>query len=123
MSTSMFPTTRGRGRSRVTSSSGVGLTEPLQRVVEAVQKEGTGRRVAIKYLGPDLVRTPDFLSRFRNQVLKLIELDVPSVVRVYDYAAQPGHGAAVVMELVNGVSLSDMIERQGPLDPEAALAR
>jgi eukaryotic-like serine/threonine-protein kinase len=93
----------------------------FERVVEAVQ-EGTGRRVAIKYLGPDLVRTPDFLSRFRNQVLKLIELDVPSVVRVYDYAAQPGHGAAVVMELVNGVSLSDMIERQGPLDPEAALA-
>jgi eukaryotic-like serine/threonine-protein kinase len=92
----------------------------FERVVEAVQ-EGTGRRVAIKYLGPDLVRTPDFLSRFRNQVLKLIELDVPSVVRVYDYAAQPGHGAAVVMELVNGVSLSDMIERQGPLDPEAAL--
>jgi hypothetical protein len=92
----------------------------FERVVEAVQ-EGTGRRVAIKYLGPDLVRTPDFLSRFRNQVLKLIELDVPSVVRVYDYAAQPGHGAAVVMELVNGVSLSDMIERQGPLEPEAAL--
>ena len=27
----------------------------------------------------------------------------------------------MVMELVNGVSLSDMIERQGPLDPEAAL--
>ena len=54
-------------------------------------------------------------------MLKLKELDAPSVVRVYDYAAQPGHGAAVVMELVNGVSLSTMIERQGPLDPEAAL--
>ena len=90
------------------------------RVVEAVQ-EGTALRVAIRYLSPDLVGHLDFLPRFRTQMLKLKELDVPSVVRVYDYAAQPGHGAAVVMELVNGISLSTMIERQGPLDPEAAL--
>src|ERR1700677_3529306 len=90
------------------------------RVVEAIQ-ERTRHRVAIKYLSPDLVRDPDFLSRFRTQVLKLKELDVPSVVRVYDYAGQPGQGAAVVMELVNGVSLRAMIERQGPLHAEAAL--
>ena len=90
------------------------------RVVEAVE-ERTGRRVAIKYLSPDLVRDPDFLPRFRTQVLKLKELDVPPVVRVYDYAEQPGQRAAVVMELVNGVSLRAMIERQGPLHAEAAL--
>jgi serine/threonine protein kinase len=91
------------------------------RVVEAVE-ERTGRRVAIKYLGPDLVQDADFLTRFRAQVLKLKELDVPHVVRVYDYAEQPGLGAAVVMELVNGVSLRAMIERQGPLHAEAALS-
>jgi eukaryotic-like serine/threonine-protein kinase len=90
------------------------------RVVEAVQ-ERTGRRVAIKYLSPDLVRDPDFLPRFRTQVMKLKELDVPPVVRVYDYAEQPGQSAAVVMELVNGVSLRAMIERQGPLHAEPAL--
>ena len=90
------------------------------RVVEAVQ-EATALHVAIRYLSPDLVGHLDFLPRFRTQMLKLKELDVPSVVRVYDYAAQPGHGAAVVVELVNGISLSTMIERQGPLDPEAAL--
>jgi eukaryotic-like serine/threonine-protein kinase len=90
------------------------------RVVEAVH-ERTGHRVAIKYLSPDLVRDPDFLARFRAQVLKLKELDVPAVVRVYDYAEQPGRSAAVVMELVNGVSLRAMIERQRPLDPKAAL--
>jgi eukaryotic-like serine/threonine-protein kinase len=90
------------------------------RVVEAVQ-ERSRRRVAIKYLSRDLLRDPDFLPRFRTQVLKLKELDVPPVVRVYDYAEQPGQGAAVVMELVNGVSLRAMIERQGPLHAEAAL--
>ena len=91
------------------------------RVVEAVQ-ERTTLRVAIRYLSPDLVADPDFLPRFRTQMLKLKELDVPSVVRVYDYAEQPGQGAAVVMELVDGVSLRALIEGQGPLEPVAALA-
>ena len=91
------------------------------RVVEAVQ-ERTTLQVAIRYLSPDLVADPDFLPRFRTQMLKLKELDVPSVVRVYDYAEQPGQGAAVVMELVDGVSLRSVIEGQGPLEPVAALA-
>src|SRR3984957_2081189 len=91
------------------------------RVVEAVQ-ERTALQVAIRYLSPDLVADPDFLPRFRTQMLRLKELDVPSVVRVYDYAEQPGQGAAVVMELVDGVSLRAMIEGQGPLEPVAALA-
>jgi serine/threonine protein kinase len=58
------------------------------RVVEAVQ-ERTALQVAIRYLSPDLVQDPDFLPRFRTQMLKLKELDVPSVVRVYDYAEEP----------------------------------
>jgi eukaryotic-like serine/threonine-protein kinase len=91
------------------------------RVVEAVQ-EGTGRRVAIKYLSSDLARDPDFVARFRPQVLRLRDLDIPQLVRVYDFAGQPGQHAAVVMELVSGASLGAMIEHQGPLRPEAALA-
>src|ERR1700684_2560311 len=57
------------------------------RVVEAVE-ERTTLQVAIKYLSQDLVQDPDFLPRFRAQMLKLKELDVPSVVRVYDYVEQ-----------------------------------
>src|SRR5580692_10059989 len=58
------------------------------RVAEAVQ-ERTTLQVAIRYLSPDLLEDPGFLRRFRTQMLKLKELDVPSVVRVYDYAEQP----------------------------------
>jgi len=58
------------------------------RVVEAVQEQTT-RQVAIRYLSPDLVADPDFLTRFRTQMLKLKRLDDPSVVRVYDYAEDP----------------------------------
>src|SRR6202046_3876726 len=59
------------------------------RVVEAVE-ERTTLQVAIEYLSPDLVEDPNFLTRFRTQMLKLKELDVPSVVRVYDYVEQAG---------------------------------
>jgi len=91
------------------------------RLAAAVE-EATGRRVAIRYLSPELVADPDFLSRFRTQVRRLEEVDVPQVVRVYDFAEQPGKSAAVVTELVSGASLRAMIEHQGPLRPEAALA-
>ncbi len=42
-------------------------------------------------------------------------------MQVYDYVEEPGQGAAIVMELVDGVSLHEMIARRGPTGPEAAL--
>jgi serine/threonine-protein kinase len=43
------------------------------------------------------------------------------MVRVFDYVEQPGEGAAIVMELVDGVSLREMLARRGPLGAAAAL--
>jgi eukaryotic-like serine/threonine-protein kinase len=90
------------------------------RVVAAVS-EATGQRVAIKYLSPALVRNPSFMWGFRTEAQTLRALDVPQVVQLYDYVEEPGHGAAIVMELVNGVTLHEMISRQGPTSPESAL--
>jgi hypothetical protein len=91
------------------------------RVVAAVH-EATGRRVAIKYLSPALVGNPAFMWQFRAEAEVQRSLDVPQVVHVFDYVEAPGRGAAIVMELVNGVSLHEMIEQRGPTGPEAALA-
>jgi serine/threonine protein kinase len=91
------------------------------KVVQAVN-DSTGQRVAIKYLSPALVRDPAFMWGFRTEAQMLRSLGVPQVVQVYDYVEQPGQGAAIVMELVDGVSLHEMIERRGPTGPEAALA-
>ena len=90
------------------------------RVVEAVS-EATGQRVAIKYLSPALVNDPSFMWGFRAEAQTLHALDVPQVVQLYDYVEDPGHGAAIVMELVDGVSLHEMITRLGPTTPESAL--
>jgi eukaryotic-like serine/threonine-protein kinase len=90
------------------------------RVVAAVS-EMTGQRVAIKYLSPALVRDPSFMWNFRTEAQTLRALDVPQVVKLYDYVEAPGQGAAIVMEMVDGVSLHAMISQQGPTTPESAL--
>ena len=91
------------------------------RVVAAVS-DATGQRVAIKYLSTSLVRDPAFMWGFRSEAQTLRSLDVPQVVQLYDYVEAPGQGAAIVMELVDGVSLHEMISHNGPTTPEAALA-
>jgi tRNA A-37 threonylcarbamoyl transferase component Bud32 len=90
------------------------------RVVAAIH-QASGQRVAIKYLAPKLFRDPDFLVGFRAEADLLRSLDVPYIVRLFDYIEAPGQGAAIVMELVDGVSLHEMISRRGATSPESAL--
>jgi serine/threonine-protein kinase len=90
------------------------------RVVAAVN-DATGQRVAIKYLNEKLVRDTEFLAGLRAEAERLMSLHAPHMVRVLDYVEQPGEGAAIVMELVDGVSLRAMLARGGPLGAAAAL--
>jgi eukaryotic-like serine/threonine-protein kinase len=104
------------------------------RVVAGVHL-ASGTRVAIKYLLPRLLGDPGFISAFRAEADLLRSLDVPHVVRLFEYVEAPDragvdrgsspgglHGAAIVMELVDGVSLFEMITQQGPTTAESALA-
>jgi serine/threonine-protein kinase len=90
------------------------------RVVAAVN-DADGQRVAIKYLRENLVRDTGFLGELRSAAERLVSLNAPHMVRVFDYVEQPGEGAAIVMELVDGVSLHQMLARRGPLSAVAAL--
>jgi eukaryotic-like serine/threonine-protein kinase len=90
------------------------------RVIEAVHV-ATGRVVAIKYLNADLVADTAFLAGFRSEAALLTRLDVAHVVRLLEYVEEPGQGAAIVMELVDGASLHHLITEHGPTSPESAL--
>jgi hypothetical protein len=90
------------------------------RVVAAVS-DATGQRVAIKYLHENLVRDTEALAELRFEAEQLMSLNAPHMVRVFDFVEQPGEGAAIVMELVDGVSLRQMLARRGPLGVAAAL--
>ncbi|MFI7413967.1 serine/threonine-protein kinase [Streptomyces sp. NPDC049627] len=89
------------------------------RVVLAVHEE-TGVPVAVKYLSETLRDRPGFVHDFRAEARLLGGLESPYVAVFYEYVESPD-GAAIVMELVDGVSLRALLARQGPLEPEAAL--
>jgi serine/threonine protein kinase len=82
--------------------------------------DATGTAVAVKYLRAELLDDPDFVSMFRAEAVTLSSLDNPYVVRLYEYVEAPA-GAAIVMELVNGVSLQQILADRGKTTPEAAL--
>ncbi|MBD0839480.1 serine/threonine-protein kinase [Streptomyces sp. TRM68416] len=90
------------------------------RVVLAVHEE-SGVAVAVKYLSESLLTRPGFVHDFRAEARLLGGLESPYVTGLYEYVESP-HGAAIVMELVDGVSLRTLLARHGPLVPEAALA-
>ncbi len=91
------------------------------RVVVAVHRD-SGRRVAIRYLTPRLLASDGLRVRFGYDAAILEFLDVPQVVRLLAYVEEPGAGAAIVMELVDGASLREMLSQHGAISPEAALA-
>ncbi|WP_236244644.1 serine/threonine protein kinase [Streptomyces sp. CC210A] len=90
------------------------------RVVRAVH-HGTGVPVAVKHLSEGLRTDPGFLHTFRGEARLLGALESPYVTRLYEYVEGP-EGAAIVMELVDGVALRALLREHGPVGPEAALA-
>ncbi|MER7271913.1 serine/threonine protein kinase [Micromonospora sp. WMMD712] len=89
------------------------------RVVLATH-DATGTPVAVKYLVGGLGGDPSFRESFRAEARLLADIDDPNISRLYEYVESPT-GAAIVMELVNGVSLRQMLRANGPTGPEAAL--
>jgi hypothetical protein len=88
--------------------------------VVLARHDKSGTMVAIKYLRPGLLSDTRFAAMFRSEAAVLASVDDPHVVRLYEYAESPS-GAAIVMELVDGVTLRQILERQGGTSPEAAL--
>ncbi|HEY1820785.1 MAG TPA: serine/threonine-protein kinase [Trebonia sp.] len=89
-------------------------------VVLAVH-EATGTPVAIKYLKGDLLADPGFVDLFHAEATALGGIVDPHVVRLYEYVEAAPAGAAIVMEVIDGVSLAAILKNQGKTSPEAAL--
>jgi hypothetical protein len=90
------------------------------RVVLARHEE-SGTHVAVKYLTADLLADKRFRTGFRAEARILRGLDSPYIARLYDFV-ESAHGAAIVMEAVDGISLRALLDRDAPLEPQAALA-
>jgi len=79
------------------------------------------RPVAVKVLDPRLAGDEAFLERFRREAVSAARLAHPNVVATYDTGTDDGV-AFIVMELVQGVTLRDLLRSEGPLSPSRAVA-
>lgn len=82
------------------------------------------RDVAVKVLRADLARDPGFYLRFRREAQNAAALNHPMIVAVYDTGeAETATGPLpyIVMEYVDGMTLREVVTRDGPLEPTQAI--
>lgn len=75
-----------------------------------------GRHVAVKVLHEQLAEDPQVVARFRRESQSAAGLQHPHIVSVFDRGDWDGI-PYMAMELVDGVTLKDVIRDQAPLDP------
>jgi serine/threonine-protein kinase len=92
-------------------------------LVFRARDESLGREVAIKLIRPSLATVPAVVGRFRREARVLARLRHPNAAQVHDFGAD-GERGFIVMELIDGVSLAEIlrVERRLPAERAADLA-
>ena len=94
---------------RKLGSGGMGV------VYEAVHKQ-IGRRAAIKLLHAQFAVQKDIVTRFLNEARAANLIRHPGIVDIYEFGQTPSGSAYIVMEYIDGVSLTARIaQTRGPL--------
>ena len=78
------------------------------------------RMVAIKVLKPDLAGDAEFRRRFHDESQAVAMLSHPNIVSVYD-VSRGSDLEYIVMELIDGITLKQYMERRGQLNWREAL--
>ena len=101
------------------------LQRPIARggmgAVWAAQNQHTERRVAIKFMLPELATSPDTIQRFFREAKASARIDHPSIVDVLDLGTLDDNTPFMVMEFLEGRSMEEIIDRE-PLAPILAAA-
>lgn len=82
---------------------------------------GLQRDIALKILRPDCESDPIAVQRFEQEVAATSRLTHPNTVRVFDYGVTDDGIWYYAMELLDGVTLYDLVRENGRLVVERAL--
>ncbi len=77
------------------------------------------RQVALKVLFPEFSNDISFVERFRREARAAANLNHPGIVSIYDWGEEDGT-YFIVMEYVDGATLRDVINSDGPLPADEA---
>jgi serine/threonine protein kinase len=86
-----------------------------------VQHRVLGRRFALKALRTECSRDVELSERLLREARALGSLNHPNIVTITDSGRLPSGEPYFVMEYVEGVSLDQLMQQQGPLDLGLAL--
>jgi YVTN family beta-propeller protein len=79
------------------------------------------RKVALKLLAGELSGNEHFRERFLSESELAASIDHPNILPIYDAGEIAGQ-LYIAMRYVDGTDLKQLLHREGPLDPERALA-
>lgn len=91
----------------------------MASIYEAINVD-TGHKVAIKILAPELLNKSNLKQRFINEAKITARLNHPNIIKVIDLY-EKDNIVAIIMELLEGMSLSDYIKRKGKVSKDEAL--
>ncbi|MFZ5896486.1 MAG: protein kinase domain-containing protein [Myxococcota bacterium] len=104
------------GRFRVTGVLGEGGMGIVY--VGEQQMGSTVRKVAIKTLHQHLSKDPSVRARFHRECGTVAQLEHPNTIKFYDFGETADGTLYIAMEFVAGRALADVLQKEGPLDPE-----
>ena len=79
------------------------------------------RQVAIKILRAQHASDPGYVERFRREAQAAASFAHPNIVDIYDVGEYNG-APYIVMEYIRGDTLAEIIETEGPFDPDDVAA-
>jgi len=77
------------------------------------------RKVAVKILSRNYAGDQNFVARFKSEAQILAKLKHHNIVDIYDWGKYDDL-YFIIMEYVDGISLRELIDRRGALDPETS---
>ena len=78
-------------------------------------------RVAVKVLREEFLQSTQARERFRREAELTEQLNSAQTLKVIKYALTPDRVPYIIMELLEGVDLQSLIDRDGPLELEESL--
>src|SRR5262249_18577143 len=72
-------------------------------------------RVAIKFLLPEMARSPEIVARFLREGKSCIKIRSEHAVKVHDVGTLENGAPYLVMEYLEGTDLAGLLQRQGPM--------
>ena len=78
-----------------------------------------GKTVCVKILSPELAKEGRNVEFFMREARSAAKLEHPNIVRVYSFGQERGLHY-IVMSYIEGISLADMIAKNGPMSADMA---